>query len=562
MLKNTDILIESQIPEAIRQDVPRFVAFLEAYYNFLNSYSLDVLSLRDVDLTADNLVAFLKREFANKFPQAVVNDRKLITIINDLYKKKGTIDALKLLFRLFFNEAIIVEQPNKYLLRASDGKWLQDNSILLKDRFGDFDANDEIILKIENIYGIFFLEIDRIERNEADQESRFFYKGFRTVPLEPNQYVDIVDLNGLITYRGQLIQGPSSIRILKPGKYWKLGQIFYFPSLDDVGEPSIVMVTGVDSNGAVTDTRVIQFGSKHNSYQLVSTSPYPNKPAGTTYDLSEDLQIDGSLLYTLDITDFIDDYKEVAEATSDIWSENTYFERHFIETSPGVYVEDLSADYMVRGYVGNPEFYQVEETSFSPSNSVQDPSLTLEQYLESKATFAFNFDYEVAYPGKYATIEGQLSNPYVRLQDSYYYQLFSYVILSTINYNDFAGVLNMIHPAGLKFFGELQKTAILSFGEEIEGVNVFSRGSVYLNDQTNTSDYFEALITYIRSISDSVSVSEAFFSTATLNKTLDTETVGASDAGQSFETVAYVATGQDYFAEQYTSISLQQTIGT
>lgn len=45
---------------------------------------------------------------------------------------------------------------------------------------------------------------------------------------------------------------------------------------------------------------------------------------------------------------------------------------------------------------------------------------------------------------------------YKVLQDSYYYQDFSYVIKSALQYNEYASIVKeIIHPAGLQFFGEI-----------------------------------------------------------------------------------------------------------
>lgn len=129
---NSQLLVRSQLPDFIASDYPKFVEFLKAYYTFVhNNYDINVEDLRDADNTSSALLVFLRRELMKNFPTAAINERKLITTIRDLYNRKGNLDSIRLLFRLFFNDAIIIYQPGSRILKASDGKWSQYNMITL-----------------------------------------------------------------------------------------------------------------------------------------------------------------------------------------------------------------------------------------------------------------------------------------------------------------------------------------------------------------------------------------------------------------------------------------------
>jgi hypothetical protein len=130
--KKTQLLVRSQLPEFIANDYPKFVEFLKAYYSFVTqNYDVKVESLRDADNTASSLLVFLRRELLKNFPNSVINERKLINTIREIYSRKGNLDSIKLLFKLFFNDSIIIRQPGSQILRASDGKWFQYNAITL-----------------------------------------------------------------------------------------------------------------------------------------------------------------------------------------------------------------------------------------------------------------------------------------------------------------------------------------------------------------------------------------------------------------------------------------------
>jgi hypothetical protein len=128
----TQLLVRSQLPEFIANDYPKFVEFLKAYYTFVsNNYNIKVESLRDADNTSSSLLVFLRRELLKNFPSALINERKLINTIREVYSRKGNLDSIKLLFKLFFNDSIIIRQPGTQILRASDGKWFQYNVVTL-----------------------------------------------------------------------------------------------------------------------------------------------------------------------------------------------------------------------------------------------------------------------------------------------------------------------------------------------------------------------------------------------------------------------------------------------
>lgn len=127
-------IVENQIPDFIRSDMDgkyaNFVAFVKAYYewmeqeNGVTTESRSLLSYADIDKTADEFIKHFVYKFLPYFPEDLTNDRaKLIKTINDFYAKKGSVESLKFLFRVVYNEDIDVFFPKENILKASDGKW-------------------------------------------------------------------------------------------------------------------------------------------------------------------------------------------------------------------------------------------------------------------------------------------------------------------------------------------------------------------------------------------------------------------------------------------------------
>ena len=125
-------LVSRQIPEFVREDYPTFVAFVEAYYEWLQTQLLDYAETRDLDTTLDDFIQYFKKELAYNLPGIVQDDRFYIERIKDLYLAKGSEASYKLLFKLLYNKEVQLSYPGQQLLRASDGRWNQDVSLFAK----------------------------------------------------------------------------------------------------------------------------------------------------------------------------------------------------------------------------------------------------------------------------------------------------------------------------------------------------------------------------------------------------------------------------------------------
>ena len=123
-------LIESQFPSFYREEGPLFVSFVKTYYQWLEStnnplyYSRNLLSFKDIDTTLDEFLPHFQTMFLNGVSlNGVEQKRDLIKHALDIHRTKGTIQSLRLIFRLLFNESIEVYNPGNDILRVSHGKW-------------------------------------------------------------------------------------------------------------------------------------------------------------------------------------------------------------------------------------------------------------------------------------------------------------------------------------------------------------------------------------------------------------------------------------------------------
>lgn len=135
----TSLLLKNQVPEFVREEHPKFIAFLEAYYEFLeqkqsnqkNDLTTEAKKLRylsDIDESLDEFEKNFFNTYLSYVPQnTAVNKSFLLKNILPLYLSKGSESSFKFLFRILFGEDVQLIYPKNNILRSSDGKWKIEN---------------------------------------------------------------------------------------------------------------------------------------------------------------------------------------------------------------------------------------------------------------------------------------------------------------------------------------------------------------------------------------------------------------------------------------------------
>ena len=129
------VRVEGQLPDFVKQDHATFVAFLEAYYEYMEltgkPYEI-VGNLRNyfnVDKTVDDFLQYFKTQFGKDVPEAVfinANKPQVLKKLRDFYRSKGSEKSFQFLFRLLYKEEIEFYYPSVDMLRVSDGKYNKD----------------------------------------------------------------------------------------------------------------------------------------------------------------------------------------------------------------------------------------------------------------------------------------------------------------------------------------------------------------------------------------------------------------------------------------------------
>jgi hypothetical protein len=138
--------IPRQFPAFYNDDYPNFVAFIRAYYEWLeqnnltDAYSGAVGKARslsdymDIDRTESAFLVHFKNQYLSQLPLDTISDQRLLTKhILELYRTKGTPRAYELLFRMLFDQSIDLIIPHDFIFRTSNAKWKVPQYIEVSD---------------------------------------------------------------------------------------------------------------------------------------------------------------------------------------------------------------------------------------------------------------------------------------------------------------------------------------------------------------------------------------------------------------------------------------------
>ena len=132
--------IAQQFPAFYKEEGPNFIAFLKAYYEWMEStgqtlnHARSLMEYADIDTTEAQFLKYFKNNYIQSLPESIISDKRLLVKhILDLYRAKGTPRAYELLFRLLFNEDIELYIPGNFLFKPSDAEWVTPRYIEVSD---------------------------------------------------------------------------------------------------------------------------------------------------------------------------------------------------------------------------------------------------------------------------------------------------------------------------------------------------------------------------------------------------------------------------------------------
>lgn len=531
--------IDSQFPAVYREEGPAFVQFVKCYYEWLEleggvlNESRSLMEYRDIDMTKDDFLKYFSDKYMSGIPADVLGDKRLLQKhIKEIFGSKGTIRGLQLLFRLLYNEDVEVYYPSDDILKPSDGVWIAPvylevssnptNVLLINEQVtGRESGATAIVEDVQQRY------VNRRQINVL------FLSNVRGTFQTGELLLNPINSNPLDS--PSVIGSMSDILVNESGFNYKVGDI-----LDVIGGSGILgkaVVAAVSPRNGAVDFTIIDGGSGYaNSDVFAPTTVTVEAVSNTNPGAGATFQI-GRLANTEIIrtaVDIVGDYTSVTLDSVDYGFPGPLAEDITTPLDQALSVHDITVGTIVSlrainpgaGYNG-PVTVTVRNDVIAGLNLTDPVRLTIKglnanvlgeasagvgaidsvKIMNSGVGYAngdvvelnnanvpfvaggtIRLGHQGVGEGYWKDTRSFLdSDKYI--QDSYFYQDFSYQVQVALAFDRYSDLLKKIwHPAGNEMFGKVVVINEVDSGSSIEEVKI---DAIYL------TTYLTEFATYI-----------------------------------------------------------------
>lgn len=418
--------IKNQFPTYLLESNSLFPDFMEAYYEWVSleggyaRVGYDLETSTQIDKSFEKFSEEFISEYINDIPNDIVVDKVLlIKKISELYKAKGTPKAVKFLLKIISNVDSEIFLPSTQIFRPSAAKWNKDISVRFTLASGVISSFNNIAAQIVTPARTYDVDIIRIERveNTADQFEAFIALDFKI----------IIEDGGTIvtdTFVGNLVQTITKKTILNNGSQFLIGDVFEIVNGDGTGLK--IKVSKVTATSGLKFFDIIEFGSGYDTSFIIDIQPKTVQGVVNTENFNIQL---------------IDEFAVVQQNIS--YSTDDNISRMMDEIT------------LVRfDYVDNINYFENNTYVGEILNTTTSETIAQADGESVACRVSFELGYVLEYPGYYSTNIGFPSDASY-IQDGSYFQQFSYVVKSEVQYDEYQSAVNrIVHPAGMRMFGE------------------------------------------------------------------------------------------------------------
>ncbi len=513
----TDTIASRQIPSFVRHDHPTFVAFVEAYYKFMedNGYTRNLESLTDIDETLDEFINEFDKQInhATNIDDYKFDKRLLLKRFKDIYLAKGSEASYRLLMRLLFDKEMEMFYPGQHLFSLDAGEWRQQLAVNITNITGDpnlFAGNNATITFPDGKNYIVFVDsVDKL--TDVEYELSISREFVEDIPFGTT--VSFSGNSGDVT----ATVSPTTVKynIQDSGANFTVGQIFEI--VTTTGSGTFIKVKRVNSTGGITAIEIVKFGTGYDNNFFSTLSPIEAEVKTGSTSSTPTTDEFGDTHWDVTTEDIISGYVDSGLITkptywSNFWFANRSFAAGTIlhydgrlytvensgnsgstaptHTSGTVLNGGIELTYLSAGTTVDSE-YGPEDYAGEPVGEFFFDSSTQQSEEEADtAKIVFLLGVLKKYPGFYVNSRGFIDD-FSFLRDDLYWQEFSYVVKINEQLKKFKNhVLSMLHPAGLKLFADYNIGSIFDLDVSVQVLEFEKTFSTFVlsDSYTNISD--------------------------------------------------------------------------
>jgi len=267
-------LVQNQFPDFYKEDGQNFLAFIEAYYAWMEETGQmtdairNLESYRDISTTTEEYLKYFESDLLPSIPTTVIADKRLMAkYIGEFNRSRGTFAAYRLMFRAIYGEDIDLNLPSEQILKVSDGDWRIDRYLVTPYDKNTYDFIGKTIVGSDS--GAIALVEDVVRRTIRGLDVMQILLS-RIVGTFVNEERIHLQTDTSVTGHAPIIQaGINSITITAAGGGYVPGDIVQLSS-SQVGEFGRVLVKETIDLGGTLSFAVTEGGS---GYRASTTNP-------------------------------------------------------------------------------------------------------------------------------------------------------------------------------------------------------------------------------------------------------------------------------------------------
>jgi len=462
-------LVSRQFPAFYQEEGENFIQFIKAYYEWMDDQAgkgplykvRNLLETNDIDEAAEAYLEHFLTKYMRGIPRSVLSNKRLLQKhILDVYRAKGSIEGLKLLFKLLYNVEAQIYLPQENMLIASGGVWVSNKYFEVEDRDSNYSYNNKTVTGTTSGATAYVTNAAKIYL--GTQVAHIFYlndikDGPTGQPFQIGEYLvyDGLDISEATLIKGSAIsatavdstENHALSDILSTANATGEGLKFSVSTIKDPerskGYITFKIINGgygyaLDSNISIANgTSTTGTGASFKIGRIANALTNNTVVIGTISELtavtSGDHNYNGDLsirVYESRVTGY--GYKD---SSGNIWGNNAVI-TGTLSTGNGV-VDTVRLYNSGFGY--NTQGEELEFTNNSNGQCI--------------ATLSINIGAVGTEEGNWLDTRGFLNSD-MYLTDSYYYQNFSYEVQIEKSLDKYIDILKQVmHPVGNEVFG-------------------------------------------------------------------------------------------------------------
>ena len=253
-------LVENQFPAFYKEEGPQFIAFVKAYYEWMEqpgnitNMTRSLSDFRDIDTTLEEFVVQFKEKYLKNIQfDTATNKRLLVKNALDLYRSKGTERSIDLFFKLVYGTSAEVRYPADNILRVSDGIWERPEYLeITHNRYNIDYVGAEIIGALTGSKA--FVEKFIRRRTSAGYVDILYISG-RQGAFTNGELIGLNVDNVPVfdrTKRAKLIGSINRVTMIDRGRDFKVGDIVHFEGTIN-GQGGLARVESVSEAVGIVD---------------------------------------------------------------------------------------------------------------------------------------------------------------------------------------------------------------------------------------------------------------------------------------------------------------------